>query len=769
VEEERLSTQAERTLEACVEAIEMLGRAGTWRDVAYDVLELLGEAASVHRSYVYRNYREKDGSLHQEYLFEWSAPGIEPSISVPGHQTWPYGEALARWVDILGTGGTIQSNVSALPEPERGEIDFDIVSLCIVPIFVGETWWGYLGFDDCRSERSWSKVEVAALRAGAAAIGSTMSREQLDEERRTAESYLRSHLEHLPAVTYIELTNSEMELGYEEAYVSPQIQDLVGVTPEEWVGDDDFTLWAAVIHPEDRARVEELSTRTSETGEPYLDEYRMKNLVTGEYVWIRDNAHLVTTDTGKPYWHGVMIDITEQKRAEERLAYASQHDRLTDLPNRRMFEGLLDLALARAQRGNLGVAVLFLDLDNFKLVNNSLGHAAGDELIRALADRLKGALRETDIVARQGSDEFLVLLGDIEPADQRSSSDYDATLATAESVVSRIQSALSSPFDLGGTEVFATATIGISVFPSLASDAPTLLTQAGAASDRSKETGPGGYLVFSADGDTVDQLSFRTRLRKAVEDQVWSLAYQPLVESETGRMIGVEALLRWVDPEMGFISPAEFIPLAEETGLIVAIGEWVAEELFRQTREWRDRGIELEEISFNVSPRQLWQPMLVETIFGHLEASDLEAERVVIEITESASMIDPERTQRILWDLHARGFRLAIDDFGTGYSSLSRLKNMPVSILKIDRMFVKDIPEDPDAKRMVSAIVGLAKSLDMRPLAEGIETEEQMRYLVESGCELGQGYYFSRPVPASGIEEIHAQGGVTVMFDDVTP
>jgi EAL domain-containing protein (putative c-di-GMP-specific phosphodiesterase class I) len=203
--------------------------------------------------------------------------------------------------------------------------------------------------------------------------------------------------------------------------------------------------------------------------------------------------------------------------------------------------------------------------------------------------------------------------------------------------------------------------------------------------------------------------------------------------------------------------------------LIVSIGDWVAEELFRQAREWRDQGIDLEEISFNVSPRQLWQPKLVETIVGHLEASGIDADRVVIEITESAAMTDPERTQRTLWDLHARGFRLAIDDFGTGYSSLSRLKAMPVSILKIDRAFVKDIPEDPDAVRMVSAIVGLAKSLDMRPLAEGIETEEQKRFLVESGCELGQGYYFSRPVPAAGIEEIHGRGGVTTMTNDTAP
>ncbi len=771
MENEGLARRAEAILQACTEAIELLGGAKSWREVAPEILRLLGAAAEADRVYLFENSTREDGELVQDECFEWTAPGISATIDDPGNHGWPYAQGMTRYPLVLGAGEVIHGPTSTFPEDEQADLrDEGILSVACVPVFAGGAWWGYVGFDDCSSERRWSTVEIAALRSGATAIGTAIHRERLDDERRRAEAFLRSHLEHLPAVTYIEVTSSTRALGYDEAYISPQIETLLGYTPDEWVGDDDLSLWAEVIHPDDRERVEEIAVRTTGTGEPYLAEYRLKNKVTGEWVWVRDEAHLVTAEGVQPYWHGVMVDITEQRKAEEQLAYVAQHDRLTDLPNRPMFEELLDMALARAQRGNLGVAVLFLDVDNFKLVNDSLGHAAGDELIRQLSARIRGALRETDLVARQGSDEFLVLLADVESDARAVRTDLDNTLLTARSVVIRIQDALTSPFQIAGTEVFASASIGVSMFPSSASDARSLLSQADSATYQSKKVGPGGYAVFSSEAtDALGQLALTTRLRKAVDSRLWTLHYQPLVRADSGRMIGVEALLRWEDPIAGFIPPGEFIPLAEETGLIVAIGDWVMEELFRQAKVWHNRGIELEEISFNVSPRQLWQPDLVETIFRHLDASPVRANRVVVEITESTAMTDPERTQRILRELHGRGLRLAMDDFGTGYSSLSRLKEMPVSILKIDRAFVKDIPDDPDAMRMVTAIIGLAESLGMRPLAEGIETAEQQRFLIDKGCELAQGYYFSRPVPAAGIEEIHDRGGSTLMIDDTAP
>lgn len=453
----------------------------------------------------------------------------------------------------------------------------------------------------------------------------------------------------------------------------------------------------------------------------------------------------------------------ERKRAEETVAFMAHHDELTQLPNRAMFEELLELSIARARRNDLSVAVLFMDLDNFKLVNDSLGHQAGDELLSQLAERLRIATRDTDLVARQGGDEFLVLLADVEKESETPLPEgTDNSQLIAESVAVRIHQALEEPFILQGQEFYGSASIGISLFPQDADDSRALLKNADAAMYKSKKTAPGGYIMYSTDGaDALGKLSLTTRLRKAVEAQHWVLYYQPLVELSTGDLVGVEALLRWQDPNGGLIPPGEFIPLAEEMGLIVAIGDWVMEEICRQSRIWLDKGLDLK-ISFNLSPRQLWQPEVVEKIMGHLESSNVDPERVAIEITESSVMTDPERSQRILWDLHARGVRLAIDDFGTGYSSLSRLKHMPVHTLKIDRSFVMDIPEDDDAGNMVEAIIRLSDSLGMTPLAEGIETLEQWKFLLEKGCKIGQGYYFSRPVPAEDLEAMWREHGIGI-------
>jgi predicted signal transduction protein with EAL and GGDEF domain len=469
---------------------------------------------------------------------------------------------------------------------------------------------------------------------------------------------------------------------------------------------------------------------------------------------------IIKDDSGQPlFWQGVMHDISDQKRAEEQIAFLAYHDKLTDLPNRTMFQEMLELALARARRHDLAVAVLYLDLDDFKLVNDSLGHPAGDELLRQVAARLREASRDTDLVARQGGDEFLLLLADLERALWAGASDEvrpaphlaPNALLMAESVASRIHEALQAPFSLGKTEVYISASIGVSVFPLDASDGYSLLKNADAAMYRSKKAGPGGYVVFSKDAaDPLIRLSFATRLRKAVEKKDWVLHYQPVVDLSDGRVLSVEALVRWKTLNGGLTPPGEFIPLAEEMGLIEAIGEWVVEELSRQSEYWRHEGIELP-ISFNLSPRQLWQPHLVDNVLGRLERTGVDPRDVVVEITESTAMTDPERTLRILQSLNAAGLRIALDDFGTGYSSLSRLKYLPVDILKIDQSFIHDLPDDRHAGSMVKAIVELARGLEMIPLAEGVETEPQRQFLLDHGCTRGQGFLFSRPVPAAEI------------------
>jgi diguanylate cyclase (GGDEF)-like protein len=464
----------------------------------------------------------------------------------------------------------------------------------------------------------------------------------------------------------------------------------------------------------------------------------------------------------------VLATGIERRDAEDQVAFMAHHDELTALPNRAMFEELLDLAIARARRNGQSVAVMFMDLDNFKLVNDTLGHAAGDQLLAGFAERLREATRDTDLVARQGGDEFLVLLADIDRQGEGSlaGATDNANLVT-ESVAVRIQQSLESPFVLAGEEFYASASIGISMFPADASDGRSLLKNADAAMYRSKKTAPGGYAMYSATAaEPGNKLSMTTRLRKAVESRNWILHYQPVVDLTSGDILAVEALLRWQDPNGGIIPPGDFIPLAEEMGLIVAIGDWVMEEIYRQQERWQRMGIDLD-IGFNVSPRQLWQPDIVDKVLRFLSSGEIDPAKFEIEITESSAMTDPEKTQRILWDLHARGLRLAIDDFGTGYSSLSRLKHMPVSTLKIDRSFVMDIPDDPDAGNMVTAVVALARSLGMTPLAEGIETEAQWRFLEAKGCKLGQGYFFSRPVPATEIEAMFERNGGPNLLDEV--
>jgi diguanylate cyclase (GGDEF)-like protein/PAS domain S-box-containing protein len=567
-----------------------------------------------------------------------------------------------------------------------------------------------------------------------------------NRELREADAKHRAVVEHIPAITYTDLVDDEMNTSY----ISPQVEELLGITPEEWCSDPD--LWYRHLHEDDRERTRNAYLRARDAGEPFSEEYRMI-AKDGRVVWFRDEFVVIPGERGTPaFVQGVMLDITLRKYAEEQLAFLAYHDKLTGLPNRVMFEELLDLSLARAQRNQQGAAVLFMDLDDFKLVNDSLGHAAGDELLRQVADRLREATRDTDLVARQGGDEFLLLLADMDlHGDSPIPNVSEGQRMVAEAVAVRVHECLRAPFVLDGTEFYVSASIGISMYPQDATDADALLRNADAALYESKRNGPGGFLIHSVEGaGSVSKLSLATRLRKAVERRHWVMHYQPVIDLSTGVIMGVEGLLRWQDPRGGLIAPGEFIPLAEEMGLIEAIGDWVVAEVARQESIWESEGIHLE-TGFNLSPRQLWQPDLVFRVLSHLERAGADPSRIVVEITETAAMTDPERTQRVLWELHGRGVRLAIDDFGTGYSSLSRLKHLPVDILKIDRSFVRDVPHEHEAASMVRAMVQLAESVGMVPLAEGIETEDQWRFLVEQGCTLGQGFYFSRPVPAEEI------------------
>ena len=446
---------------------------------------------------------------------------------------------------------------------------------------------------------------------------------------------------------------------------------------------------------------------------------------------------------------------------------AAERDPLTGLATRAALEHQLEGAFARARRRGVAVALIHIDLEGFRYVNRSLGYDAANELLRVVAERLIRVARTSDVVARHSADEFLLLLPDLDVGDPQTADGTGRLAAAAETVAQRAHAALARPFTIQGTELFVSARAGISVFPFDASDPHTLLQHADAAHYQAKEPGSATTRVFAAGAEAVEErLQMITRLRKAVDRKEFILHYQPVIDLSRAQdalnagqgevpMVGVEALIRWNDPDRGMVPPLDFIPLAEETGLIEPIGDWVVEEACRQAAEWAADGLELD-VAFNVSLRQLWQPDFVEKTVRAAGLAGVDATRMIIEVTESIVMADPARTQAVLEALNEHGFRMAIDDFGTGHSSLARLWRMPVDLLKIDRSFVREMPEDEVAGTMASTIIHLATNLGINHLAEGIERADQLDYLVDQGAGLGQGFLFGRPMPAAEITQLAA-------------
>jgi diguanylate cyclase (GGDEF)-like protein/PAS domain S-box-containing protein len=529
-------------------------------------------------------------------------------------------------------------------------------------------------------------------------------------------------------------------------FCNDYLAELSGWWTDELIG----RAWIETFTTEEDRDLELRASQTVQSG-AVISHYESAILTrTGERRLFSWNNTLLRDADGNVFGQASLgEDITDRRRAEQELERLAYHDPLTGLPNRILFQEHLEVALARAQRGGRGVAVLYVDLDDFKLVNDSFGHGAGDQLLCEVAARLTGSTRATDVVARQGGDEFLILIADVDTTEEGEEVDVSEV---ARRVADQVRAALQAPVVLADTEIYTSASLGISLFPVDAQDAESLLKHADIAMYKAKESGRDGYQLFSATGqDPRAQLSMAGRLRRAVERKQLILHYQPLVALDTGEIVGAEALLRWQDDDRGLVMPGDFIPLAERTGLIGPISDWVIEEACRQSAEWRAQGLDLY-VSVNL-PAVFWQPTAMRQVLATIERFGLSADRMMVEITESTVMADALRSEPIIAELHERGLRLAIDDFGTGHSSLSRLNQMLVTTLKIDRSFIADLPHDASAAVLVSTIIQLARNLGLHPLAEGIETEEQRRFLVEHGCPLGQGFLFSRAVPAA---EIHA-------------
>ncbi|HYK02710.1 MAG TPA: EAL domain-containing protein [Thermoanaerobaculia bacterium] len=447
---------------------------------------------------------------------------------------------------------------------------------------------------------------------------------------------------------------------------------------------------------------------------------------------------------------GLIRDVTQRKEAEQQIEYQAYHDALTGLANRRLFQEHLSLALALAQRRNSAVAVLFLDLDHFKTINDSLGHTVGDELLREVARRLKATVREGDTVARVGGDEFTIVLQELPRG--------DAAAAVAQKVLRTI----AEPMEISGHRLYVTTSIGITLFPDDGDDAEALLKNADTAMYRAKADGRNTYQMSTRDlsRTTHERMTLENGLHRALEQGEFELLYQPQVEidEEETTIVGMEALLRWNHPGRGVIAPEDFIGLAEERGLILPIGDWVIREACHAARRFHDNGFPRFRVAVNISARQFRDPSLLATVESALQESGIDPRTLELEITETVAMEDVELTMSSLAELRKRGVTIAIDDFGTGHSSLSYLKRFPIDALKIDKGFVLDLPDKFEDAAIVSSVIQLANGLGLRVIAEGVEKREQLDFLRDAGCRDLQGFYFSHPVRVEEVEKLLAQG-----------
>lgn len=430
------------------------------------------------------------------------------------------------------------------------------------------------------------------------------------------------------------------------------------------------------------------------------------------------------------------------KRAEAHLDYLAHIDPVTNLPNRHAFNERLSSALARVDQFGGNVGLLLLDLDNFKIVNDTLGHQCGDQLLKQVAQRLLETLRSGDAICRIGGDEFAIIL-------------ESGSMARGDNVAAKVLEALTAPFEIDVHEIYVTASVGISIYPDDASDMETLTRNADTAMYQAKGKGKNAYEEFHPELDyrVQKRLSVETKLRKALERGELQLYYQPQINLKDGRLVGLETLLRWNHPELGVVSPAEFIPVAEESGLIVQIGRWAIRTACKQVAAWREAGLGDVHVSVNLSARQTKDAYLVHDIVSSLREAGMRPSQLELEITETVLMENVHANVELLNRLQTAGIRLSIDDFGTGYSSMAYLKRFPIDQVKIDRTFVRDIPGDGDDEAITTAIIAMAHSLGLSVVAEGVETEAQLRFLRDAGCDIMQGYYFAEAKPPEQVVE----------------
>jgi diguanylate cyclase (GGDEF)-like protein/PAS domain S-box-containing protein len=637
---------------------------------------------------------------------------------------------------VLRTGQPLLASPEVVGELRaRGEVEA-IGTPCVdwlgVPLKRGEHTFGVLAVQSYSEAVRFGERDRELLGLVSRHVATAVDRKRAEQALRESESRFRTLADTAPCAIFIYQGS-----GFQ--YANDATLRITGYSREEL---SRMNFWEMVdVDLQDVVRQRGLARQRGE-GVPTRYEIRVRRR-DGEQRWLDYSAGVIEYG-GRTAVLGTAFDVTERKWAEEQIRTLAYHDTLTGLPNRLLFHDRLQVAVAQAHRSGQHLALLFLDLDRFKVINDSLGHGLGDRLLQEVAGRLRGSVREGDTVSRLGGDEFTMLLPGIGRA------------VDAAKVAEKVLDTLREPIRVEGHDLFVTASIGIAIYPEDGTVPEALVKNADTAMYRAKEQGRDNYQLYTAamNATALERLALESALRRALSANELALHYQPLLEIASGRIHAVEALLRWHHPERGLIPPAEFIPLAEVTGLIVTMGPWILRSACAQVQAWREAGFAGLSLAVNLSARQFQQPDLAELVTRILEETGLPPRHLDLEVTESYAMQNPEQAIDTLRRLKALGVRLSIDDFGTGYSSLSYLRRFPIDTLKIDKSFVGDITRDADDATIVTAVIAMAHALKLNVVAEGVETEDQLAFLAARRCDRLQGYLFSYPLPPEEAREL---------------
>jgi diguanylate cyclase (GGDEF)-like protein/PAS domain S-box-containing protein len=702
-------------------------------------LAKLGETADVDRVYIFENHEDSDtGELLTSQSFEWSKENIKPQIDNPNLQNIPYeGFGIKRWYNILSMGETISGLVKDFPQSEKDIlIPQGIVSLLAVPIMIDGKFYGFIGFDDCKNERKWSEIEINTLLIASAGIGAAFKRRQFEKSLQEAlESDYKRTVKNLQNLVFKYRRRENGEFYY--TLFEGKMAENFGKNTENMYGKnlrDEVSLDEA----------QELESHLNKAFQGIACSYELK---------YGDKVHY---ETLSPVFEnnkvieiiGSSIDITDTKNAQEQLKYLAYYDSLTGLPNRDLFKDRLQLVMSHSRRNNEMLSVMFIDLDRFKDINDTLGHDIGDLLLIEVASRLKETIPKDDTVSRMGGDEFTLIIGSI--------IDVKYIINIAENIMSVV----SRPFNINGQELYITTSIGISIYPNDGEFSETLIKHADLAMYRAKEFGRNNYQFFTKtmNEKAVKRLQLEKDIRKAIERNEFLLHFQPQFELLTEKIVGCEALIRWNNPNSGQVSPGEFIPLAEETGLIIPIGEWVLREACQQLAKWNNSGYEDLRMAVNISAQQFEQQDFADVIIKVLKETGINPNFLELELTESTVIKSTARAIKVMNVLKEIGIKISIDDFGTGFSSFGYLQRFSADILKIDRSFIKNMHLNSNDAAIVSAIIDMAHILQLKVIAEGVESEDQMEYLKSINCDVVQGYFVSKPVPCGEFEKLLLKG-----------